>query len=154
MYSTTMPSADRYRSSDLLRGQPTIRCEDCRSALYSDGRKPSFLLLDHLSIPVVGCKDHVDQFASICSLTTDDTADLLSHRPAGGIRCPGCRLAPHSPPHPILPVRDGATIVLACSKHQSTVVDRFRSGLRTRQQLTTDLETASELSSPHDFTRG
>lgn len=142
--SITVPSTDLSRSPpDPLHGQSTIHCDDCRSELYSESQSPSFLLLDQLSVPVIGCDDHVEQFASVCSLTAEDTAELLSHRPAGGIPCPGCRLAPYNPPHPVIPVGTGATVVLACPEHQSKTVDRFRSGSRTQQRLTADLDPES-----------
>lgn len=141
-----MPSADLSHSPpDLPHGQPTIHCDDCQSALYSESQEPSFLLLDQLSIPIIGCDDHIDQFASICSLTTEDTAELLPYQPAGGIPCPGCRLASYNPPHPIIPVENGATVVPACPEHQSKIVNRFQSGLQTQQRLTADLETKSRL---------
>jgi hypothetical protein len=100
----------------------------------------SFLLLDHLTVPLVGCDDHLERFASVCGLTSTDPVDLLAHRPAGGICCPGCRLAHTAPDHPLIPVGDGAVAVLACSDHESATVDRFRTGFATRQQLTATLD--------------
>jgi hypothetical protein len=119
-----------------------IRCDACASALRSPGREAiSFLLLDHLTIPLVGCADHLEQFRSVCGFTTEGTADLLAHRPAGGVSCPGCRLAPHDHRHPTVPVEDGVVVALACPTHRSEVVERFRTGLRTRRQLTSSIDT-------------
>ncbi len=98
----------------------------------------SFLLLDRLRIPVVGCDDHLDRFASTCGLTTVEDVDLLSHPPAGGIPCPSCRLAPHEPTRAIVQVDDGAVAVVACPDHRDAVVERYGAGTETRQRLTTD----------------
>ncbi len=99
----------------------------------------SFLLLDRLRIPVVGCEDHLDQFASTCELTTVADAELLSHPPAGGIPCPSCRLAPHEPTRAVVPIDGGAVAVVACPEHRDAVVERYGAGVETRQQLTTDV---------------
>lgn len=138
-----MPPADSSQPSDDLEDLPPVQCEACESALHSSGgHMPSFLLLDQLTVPLIGCDEHLAQFTDVCGYTTDDTADLLDHRPAGGIGCPSCHLAPHNPHHPVIPVQSGAVAVLACPGHQSEVVDRFYTGLDTQQQLSTTLETS------------
>lgn len=107
-----------------------------------DGQQSlSFLLLDQLRIPMLSCDDHLAQFSSICGLTTDETADLLHHRPAGGVCCPACRRVPYAAGQSMIPVQDGAIVPLACPKHRAELVQRFQSGLRTNQQLTVSLET-------------
>lgn len=103
---------------------------------------PSFLLLDQLTVPLVGCEDHLSRFAEVCGYTTENTAEILDHRPAGGVGCPSCHLAPHSLQQPVIPVQGGAVAVLACPTHQSELIDRFRTGLDTQQQLTTSLHTS------------
>ncbi|MDQ2052805.1 hypothetical protein RBH26_20400 [Natronolimnohabitans sp. A-GB9] len=138
-----MPPAFQHPRSANSEGQSPIHCEACQSAFRSGSRQAvSFLLLDHLTVPALGCDDHLEQFASVCGLTSEDTADLLQHRPAGGIRCPGCRLAPHSTAHPMLSVREGAVTPMACPDHQAEIVQRFQTGLRTRQQLSADIGTS------------
>jgi len=138
-----MPAADRQRPrSDFTDGQPPIRCDECRSALRSDRQQAvSFLLLDQLTIPVLSCDDHLERFTSICGLTTEATADLLHHRPAGGITCPGCRLAPYSSTQHMIPVQEGIIVPMACPEHQSEIVQRFQTGLQTQQQLSVSLGT-------------
>lgn len=116
------------------------RCEACGEALRSPSRETiSFLLLDQFTIPLVGCRDHLEQFSTICGLTTEGSATLLEHRPAGGLPCPGCRQSSHQPEHPVLPVGNGAVAVLACGTHQVDIVGRFRAGLQTQQYLTSSL---------------
>ncbi|AHF99651.1 hypothetical protein HALLA_13530 [Halostagnicola larsenii XH-48] len=136
-----MPEADlQHSESGADEGRPPVQCDACRSAFESDSRRAvSFLLLDHLTIPVVSCEDHLEQFASVCGLTTEDTAETLDHRPAGGVRCPGCRLAPHNSAQPVIPVRKGAVLVVACPEHQSKVFQRFRTGLQTRHHLSSNV---------------
>ena len=125
---------------DDVEGQPPIQCDACESALQSPERhRLSFLLLDQLTVPLIGCDDHLTAFSSVCGYTTAATADLLDHRPAGGIGCPSCHLAPHNPHQPLIPVKDGAIAVLACPEHQSAIIDRFHTGLDTQQQLTAQL---------------
>jgi len=118
---------------------PGPTCPDCQAALQSSGRHAvSFLLVETLTIPVVGCDEHLEQFRVICDLTTDESAQLLSHYPAGGIVCPACRQAHHSPDHPVIQVEDGAAGVFACPPHEADIIDRFETGLETRRQLGVD----------------
>jgi hypothetical protein len=122
---------------DVPEEPPEIQCTECASAHRSPGRnETSFLLLDALTVPVVGCSEHLEQFRSVCGHTTTQTVELLDHWPAGGISCPGCRLAPHNPYQPMIPVGGGMVAALACPTHQSEIVDRFHTGLQTRQQIT------------------
>ncbi|SDG27831.1 hypothetical protein [Halorientalis regularis] len=137
---------DTYQQrSDDLSAEPPIQCEACRTALFVGGQTRdalSFLLVDELTVPLVGCDEHVEQFAATCGLTTRGSADLLQHRPAGGIQCPSCRLAVRNPTQPMIPVADGAVVVPACPEHQADTVDRFQIGLQTRHQLTTTLNAS------------
>ncbi|RCU46399.1 hypothetical protein DU504_03185 [Haloplanus salinus] len=133
----------QQRQSVTDPDSPPVPCENCAAALRSPERsRYSFLLLDHLTTPIVGCEEHVAQFASTCGYTTDDAAKLVEHRPAGGIRCPSCQLAGYTPRQPIIPVADGAVAVHACPEHQSELLARFRTGLETQQRLTTTLDTS------------
>ncbi len=121
-------------------GQPAIRCDACQSAFHSESQQAvSFLLLDQLTIPIVSCDDHLEQFASICGLTSEDTAKLLDHRPAGGICCPSCRLAPYNVARPMIPVEEGAIVPMACPAHQSEIIQRFHTGLETQHHLSSPL---------------
>lgn len=140
-----MPAADlQYSEPGADEGQPPVQCEACRSALESDSRRTiSFLLLDQLTIPVVSCEDHLEQFASVCGLTTEDAAETLDHRPAGGVRCPGCQHAPHSGTQPVIPVREGAVLVVACPEHQSKILQRFRAGIQTRRTLSSSVDATT-----------
>ena len=122
---------------------PPVPCADCEAALQSPERQHlSFLLLDQFTIPVAGCEEHLEQFATICGYTTDDTAELIAHRPAGGIGCPSCHLAPYNSQQSVVPVGTGAVSILACQKHQSEIINRFQAGLNTQQQLSTSLHTS------------
>jgi hypothetical protein len=117
-------------------GFAAVECDACRATLRSGGRDAlSVLLVDRLRIPVAGCGDHLDRFATTCGIGGDGEADLLAHRPAGGLTCPSCRLAPHRPETPVVPVGDGAVAVLACPDHATAVLDRFAAGDRTRRRL-------------------
>lgn len=98
----------------------------------------SFLLLDHLTVPLVGCADHVERFASVCGYTTANATTVIEHRPAGGVSCPSCRLVPYSPDQLVVPVESGAVGVLACPDHRDELVERFQAGLETRRQLSID----------------
>lgn len=119
---------------------PGPACDDCEAALESGGRQAvSFLLVDTLTVPLVGCDAHLEQFRAICEFTSEEPAQLLSHLPAGGIQCPGCRHAHHSPGIPVVMIEGGAVGIPACSTHAEEALDRFQSGLQTRQQLGTDL---------------
>lgn len=129
-------------SPDLQGSLPAIQCEECESAVQSGGQQAlSFLLLDQLTIPVISCDDHLERFSAVCGLTSEDRADLLHHRPAGGISCPSCRLAPYNSAQAVIPVQDGALVPVACPEHQSEIVQRFQTGLQTQQQLTSNLST-------------
>ena len=129
---------------DSPDGSQFIQCTACESALQSPGRKSvSFLLLDQLTIPLVGCDNHLEEFCSLCGLATEGRAELLNHRPAGGVNCPSCRHAPHKPQQPVIPVGNGGLAVLACSTHQSDILSRFSTGLQVREHLTSSLDGAS-----------
>ncbi|MFB6301478.1 MAG: hypothetical protein ABEH78_01250 [Haloferacaceae archaeon] len=132
------------RPSEDPRGHPPIQCDECESTLHGNGNHTvSFLLLDRLTVPLLGCDEHLEQFTSVCGFTTTDAAELLHHRPAGGLGCPSCQFAPYSPSQPVIPVQDGAVAVLACPEHQTELVERFRTGLETRQQITASLDTST-----------
>lgn len=118
-----------------------VQCAACESALQSPGRESvSFLLLDQLTIPLVGYDNHLEEFCSLCGLATEGRAELLDHRPAGGVNCPSCRHAPHKPQQPIIPVGNGRLAVLACATHQPDLFSRFCRGLQLRQHLTAPLD--------------
>lgn len=138
-----MPSEEFHQSqADMNHGQSPIHCDDCQAALHSDNQQAvSFLLLDQLTIPLCSCDDHLEQFTSLCGLTTEDTATLLHHHPAGGICCPACRLAPYNSAQPRISLQEGAIAVIACPEHQAEVMNRFQTGLQTHQQLTSTLGT-------------
>jgi hypothetical protein len=122
----------------------SIQCQACESALQSPGRDSmSVLLVDQLRIPLVGCDEHLQQFSSLCGLSTDQTAELLTHRPAGGVPCPSCRHAARSIQQLVVPVEDGGLAVLACPNHQSEIIERFRTGLEIRHQLNSSLNMFS-----------
>ena len=122
--------------------RPPVPCEDCRSALDSLARDSvSFLLLDQFRLPVLGCADHLERFRAVCGLTTDGRAQLLAHQPAGGITCPACRRSSHATGHAMIPIDGGAAVLLGCPDHQSTIASRYRTGQRTRQQLTDDFDS-------------
>lgn len=134
-------------SLDVQQPASAIQCDECESAVQSGGQQAlSFLLLDQLTIPVISCDDHLEQFSSVCELTSEDPANLLHHQPAGGLPCPSCRLAPYNAPHPMIQVQDGALVPMACPKHQSEIVQRFQTGLQTQQQLTSGLNTPADSS--------
>jgi len=140
-----MDNGDSLQSlADLPHGNQLMHCTACESALQSPGRESvSFLLLDQLTIPLVGCDNHLEEFCSLCGLATEGRAELLNHRPAGGVNCPSCRHAPHKPHQPVIPVGNGGLGVLACPTHQSDIFSRFRTGLQVRQYLNSSLDAAS-----------
>lgn len=118
-----------------------VRCTACESALQSPGRDgTSFLLLDQFTVPLVGCDNHLEEFCALCSLAAEGRAELLNHRPAGGVHCPSCRHAPHNPRHPIIPVGGGGLAILTCSTHRSDILARFRTGLQVRHHLNSSLD--------------
>ncbi|WP_276258039.1 hypothetical protein [Haloglomus litoreum] len=140
-----MSPTDVPRQREGVQGQPPIECDDCESALDATSRgSVSFLLLEQLAVPLVGCDAHLERFVDVCGFTSDETPDLLDHRPAGGVRCPSCQFAPHSPGHPVVPVQDGAVALLACPEHQSETIGRFHTGLETEQQLSASLDGLSQ----------
>ena len=138
-----MPPVDAsQQQQEEFQTHPPIPCDACESALHSHGDHTiSFLLLEQLTLPLIGCDNHLKQFTAICGLTTENTAELLHHRPAGGISCPSCHLAPYNSNQPLIPVQTGAVATLACPEHQGEIVDRFQTGLATQQKLTASLDT-------------
>lgn len=134
---TMAPTPDRpVADADTDAALGTVACEACRDRLRSAGRGAvAFLLLDHLRVPIVGCDDHRERFASVCGLTSTEGAELLTHRPAGGLACPGCRNAPRRASQPVLPVDDGVVAVVACARHREAVVGRYEAGLEARSAL-------------------
>ena len=137
-----LPANFQQSRSETTDNQPAIDCDACQSVLDPDGpQSVSFLLLDHLRIPLLSCDDHLERFTSICGLSSNDTATLLHHQPAGGISCPGCRLASYSTAQSLVPVQDGAIVPIACPEHQSKIIQRFQTGLQTHRQLTSSLDT-------------
>jgi len=136
------PAEDSQQQHEDFQSHPPIPCDACESALHSHrSHTISFLLLDQLTLPLIGCDDHLEQFTAVCGITTEHAAELLDHRPAGGISCPSCHLAPHNPNQPLIPVQNGAVAALACPEHQVEIVDRFHTGLDTQQTLTASLDT-------------
>lgn len=122
---------------------PPVPCEACQTALQSPGRRSvSFLLLDQLTLPVVGCDEHLEQLRAVCGLTTEERAELLGHLPAGGIRCPSCRLSSHGVRRALIPIDGGAAVVLGCPEHQTAIASRFQTGRETRAQLVADVDTS------------
>ncbi|WP_435101825.1 hypothetical protein [Halarchaeum sp. P4] len=120
---------------------PSVQCDACEEALTARrAHSPSFLLLETFTAPLIGCPEHLEEFATICGYATATTPDLLEHRPAGGISCPSCRLAPHNPTQLVIPVRGGAVASLLCPTHQAELVTQFQNGLDTQQQLTDSLD--------------
>jgi len=127
--------------ADERDDRPAVACEDCQSVIDDESdRTVSFLLLDHLTIPVRSCETHLDRFSSICGLTTEDSPRVLDHYPAGGVACPACRNARYDASHPMVAVDGGMVVVTACPDHQSQILGRFDTGLETREQLTATLD--------------
>jgi hypothetical protein len=114
---------------------PRVTCTDCKTALQSHG-DIAFLLLDQVTAPIAGCDTHQAEFASVCGYATVEPATTVGYRPAGGIACPSCRLAVHTPEHPLVPVSDGVIGIIACPEHQTQILNRFHTGLETKQQVT------------------
>jgi hypothetical protein len=133
-------------SPDDRQSISAIGCDACQSAVQSGGQQEvSFLLLDQLTIPLLSCDEHLEQFSSVCGLTSKDTADLLHHRPAGGVSCPSCRLAPYNSSHPLVQIQEGVILPMACPKHQSEILQRFHTGIQTQHQLTASLDTTTSV---------
>jgi len=56
--------------------EPPVPCDACRSALASVSRDSvAFLLLDQFTLPVVGCRDHLERFRAICAHIDSVRAD-------------------------------------------------------------------------------
>ena len=140
-----MDTVDTPRSpTDTHNSQQSIRCPACESALRAPGRETiSFLLVDQLTVPLIGCDDHLEQFRAVCNLATDSSAELLAHQPAGGLRCPGCRHVRYNTQQAVVPIGSGGLAVLACPAHQSEILNRFRAGLEIRRQLNAPLAAIS-----------
>lgn len=136
-----MPQRGTNQSwADGSDAQPLTPCDACNAAIESPGRDTvSFLRLDQLTIPLVGCDDHLEQFSSVCGLTSESEHTLLHHLPAGGVPCPSCRQAHRKMEHPLVPVDGGALAILACSRHQSAILDRYETGRQTQRHLATSL---------------
>lgn len=127
--------------------EQSMRCPACATALQAPGRETvSFLLVDQLTIPLLGCDTHLEQLRSLCALAADTGAKLLPHRPAGGVTCPGCRYAGHSSHHPIVPLGSGRLAILACSTHESDIISRIQTGRRVRHHLDASLDAVSDSS--------
>lgn len=134
--------SDESSSSEAARSdeQLAVGCDACQSVIDAESdRGVSFLLLDHLTIPVRGCETHLDRFSTICGLTTEDSARVLEYYPAGGVACPACRNARYDTTRPTLAVDDGMVVLTACPHHQSEIISRFHTGLETQEQLTASL---------------
>lgn len=141
--SVRMNTIDRTQQSLDGVQTPAIQCDACESALTSQGdHNITVLLLEQLTVPVVGCDDHLERFSAVCGYTTDETATLVDHRPAGGICCPSCQLSVYTAEQPVVPVQDGAVAILACPEHQAELVTRFQTGLDTQSQLTASLDVS------------
>ncbi|ERG98230.1 MAG: hypothetical protein J07HQX50_02265 [Haloquadratum sp. J07HQX50] len=150
MRSAETPSA---QEGEFL-AQANIGCDECREALESAQRESiSFFIIDNLTIPMISCDTHGDQFSSICGLTTSDSAERLEYYPAGGISCPGCQLAPYEPGHPVIQIGDGMVAIPACPRHQSEIISRYQAGLETQQKLTSSIDGSDPNSLLHDSIR-
>lgn len=143
----TRTSMDTRQSlaSDISGMPPSIHCQACQSALESPSRHSvSYLLVDQLTVPLLGCADHLEQFRDICGLSTDGSAKLLSHHPAGGITCPRCRLTARARKHALIPFSGGMAVVMSCPEHQSDIASRFQTGLQTWQQLRSSVPSSAD----------
>ena len=121
------------QAADPPDGTHAVRCAACETALQSPGRDAvSFLLFDQFTIPLVGCRDRLEQLGSVYALMTESDATLLEHRPAGSVQCLGCRHAAHRTQYLVLRVGIGAVAVLTCATHQDDVIGRSRTGLQTQ----------------------
>lgn len=139
-----MNGDDRPPAESASPAEPPVPCVACRDAISSPSRATvSFLLLDQFTVPVVGCESHLERFRAVCGLTSEGTAQLLSHVPAGGVPCPGCRLSSHGTGRSLLPVGEGAAVVLGCPDHQTAIAGRYQAGREAEQQLFDDFESFS-----------
>lgn len=144
-YSVYTMESGHPSESAMSQAPPSVRCGACHDAIESPSRHSvSYLLVEQLTIPVLGCSDHLEEFRSICGLTTDAAAELLTHQPAGGIQCPRCRLTARSRQHALIPVAGGLAVILSCPEHQSDIAARFQTGLRTRRQLQSTVTTSTD----------
>jgi hypothetical protein len=129
-----------WSEPDGAGDRSVVDCEACQSVIDDESdRTVSFLLLDHLTIPVRSCERHLERFSTICGLTTEDSARVLDHYPAGGVACPACRNARYDTSRPMVSVDGGMVVITACPDHQSQILQRFDTGLETHQQLTASL---------------
>lgn len=141
-----MPDEVPTPTPDGSGDRPAVDCEACQSVIDDESdRTVSFLLLDHLTIPVRSCERHLDRFSTICGLTSEDVARVLDHYPAGGVACPACRNARYDASRPMVSVEDGMVVLTACPDHRTQILQRFDTGLETHQQLTASLDGSGAL---------
>jgi len=98
-------------------------------------RRSRFSLWKHSRCRSLDVRIIFEEFRAICELTTEGSAELLDHLPAGGIQCPACRNHQQGGGMPLIFVEAGAVGVLACERHATAVIECYQSGRQTRQQL-------------------